>query len=198
MPSFSTKLKHRSVRLIRGGTVRYQTMWEALHSFFSNLHGRLRRDKPTHPDRPSHRKSDSSTAARITLVALVVGDHDRGLLADVGARNQWSVHFTDTCGEAWAVLNQLKAPVILCDRDLPGTEWRSVVQMMASSAHGACAILLSRVVDDYLWNEVIGKGGYDVLPKPLREDDIVRSVRLAWSYWSSATKMSQPPLKHYL
>jgi DNA-binding NtrC family response regulator len=172
-------------------------MWEALHSFFSNVRGRLQRDEPIPPDRPARKENDSSTAPRITLVALVVGDQDRKLLAEISARNQWSVHFTDTCGEAWVVLNQLKAPVILCDRDLPGREWRDVMQMMASSAHSACAILLSRVVDDYLWNEVIGKGGYDVLAKPLREDDVVRSVRLAWSYWNSTTKMSQMPLKHY-
>jgi DNA-binding NtrC family response regulator len=171
-------------------------MWEALHSFFSNVRCRVRRDKPNPADRPARKENDSSVAVRIALVALMVGDEDRKLLAEISARNQWSVHFTDTCGDAWVVLNQLKAPVILCDRDLPSTEWRDVVQMMASSAHSACAILLSRVVDDYLWNEVISKGGYDVLAKPLREDDVVRSVRLALSYWNSTTKMSQMPLKN--
>lgn len=95
-------------------------------------------------------------------------------------------------------MNQLQAPIILCDRDLPGTEWRDVVGMMASSNHGACAVLVSRVVDDYLWKEVIRKGGYDVLSKPLKEDEIVRSVRLAWSYWKSTLKTQPLPLKHYL
>ena len=150
-------------------------MWKALHSLFGNL-----------ISRPSHREWASPKASRLGIVALGVADHNRKLLENVAARNLWDVHFTDTCGEAWEVLNRVKAPVILCDRDLAGTEWRDVVQKMASSPHKACTILLSRVVDDYLWNEVMGKGGYDVLPKPLREEDLIRSVKLAGSYWNTS------------
>jgi DNA-binding NtrC family response regulator len=145
-------------------------MWRALHSLFESF-----------ISRPS-----SNAAARLGIVALGVVDQNRSLLENVAARNTWDVHFADTCAEAWEILNRLKAPVILCDRDLAGTEWRDVVQRMASAPHKACTILLSRVVDDYLWNEVIGKGGYDVLPKPLREEDVVRSVKLAGSYWNTA------------
>ena len=45
-------------------------------------------------------------------------------------------------------------------------------------------LLISRVTDEYLWNEVVSNGGYDVLRKPLSESDVQRQVRLAWSYWS--------------
>jgi hypothetical protein len=45
---------------------------------------------------------------------------------------------------------------------------------------------MSRVVDEYLWNETVRRGGYDVVSKPLREEDLIRVVRLAWSYWSIA------------
>lgn len=160
-------------------------MWGALHSFLSNVRGRWRGGKPV----------ARAEGAQITLVALVAGDQDRKLLSEIADRSRWSVHFADTCEEAWTELNRLKAPVILCDRDLPDAEWREVVQRMASSAHRACAILVSRVVDDYLWNEVIGKGGYDVLAKPLRADELIRSVKLAWSFWNSSAKM--PPLRNY-
>jgi FixJ family two-component response regulator len=49
-------------------------------------------------------------------------------------------------------------------------------------------ILVSGVRDDYLWQEVIRRGGYDVLPKPLRADSVARIVKLALSYWKSAPK----------
>jgi FixJ family two-component response regulator len=49
------------------------------------------------------------------------------------------------------------------------------------------------VVDTYLWNEVVRTGGFDVLSKPLREDDVVRAVRLAFSYWNSGTKTAAFP-----
>ena len=49
-------------------------------------------------------------------------------------------------------------------------------------------MLVSKVIDDYLWSELVANGGYEVLRKPLREDEVFRSVRMAWSYWSSAAK----------
>ena len=107
--------------------------------------------------------------------------------------NNWPRNFAKTCDQARSALDQLQAPVIFCDRDLKGGEWRDVVQVLASSPHRACVILTSRVVDDYLWNEVVQRGGYDVLPKPLREEDVVRAVRLAWSYWNTARRTSVFP-----
>jgi len=172
-------------------------MWKLMDSFFDRTHGHKRGHELSPPEVPSRPGKDSSTVRRIVIIALIADGRDRALLADVCARNQWSVHFTDTCVEAWAILNRLKAPVVLYDRDLPGTEWRDVIQMMASSGHNVCAILLSRVADDYLWNEVIGKGGYDICAKPLREEDVVRSVRLAWSYCNSSASLPPLPNKHY-
>ena len=169
-------------------------MGKALYSFLANVRRHLRGDRPA-SGRPWDLAGDGPPAVLIAIVALVVDEQDRGLLAGVAARNQWAVHFADTCTQAWTVLNQRKAPIILCDRRLPGSDWRDVVYRMALSPHHACAILLSHVVDDYLWNEVIRVGGYDVLSTPLREDDLVRSVRLAWSYWNTAAKVSPLSIK---
>ena len=49
-------------------------------------------------------------------------------------------------------------------------------------------MLVSKVIDDYLWSELVTYGGYEVVRKPLREDEVSRAVRMAWSYWSSAAK----------
>ena len=58
------------------------------------------------------------------------------------------------------------------------------MSLLSAVSAGACILLISRVVDDYLWNDVVMSGRYDVLRSPLREDDVVRNVRLAWSYWN--------------
>jgi FixJ family two-component response regulator len=124
----------------------------------------------------------------IAVIGLVLGYEDRRLLASICSRNRWNLLFADTCEEARIALHRLKSPVVLCDRDLPGRGWRGTVEDLASSPHRACVILVSAVVDTYLWNEVVRTGGFDVLSKPLREDDVVRAVRLAWSYWNNATR----------
>jgi FixJ family two-component response regulator len=124
----------------------------------------------------------------IGIIGLVASDEDRRLLARICERNGWYLLCADTCEEARTALDKMKAPVILCDRDLPGKGWRETVEGLASSPHRVCVILVSGVLDAYLWDEVVRAGGYDVLYKPLREADVVLSVRLAWSYWNSATK----------
>jgi CheY-like chemotaxis protein len=173
---------------------RLATMQLNLQSFFAVVSELFRGGKAVLP-KPLGRRGDGSPTTNVTVIGLVINHEDRRLIAGVGSRNQWNVVFVDTCEEARAALDQVKVPVILCDRDLPGKEWRNVVQVLASSPRRACIILISKVVDEYLWDEMVGRGGYDVLPKPLREEDVVRAVRLAWSYWKTATEAPPPPAK---
>jgi FixJ family two-component response regulator len=122
-----------------------------------------------------------------TVIGLVTSSEDRRLLSGLCSRYGWNLLFQDTCEEARIALHSLKSPVVLCDRDLPGRGWRETVEELASSPHHACIILVSGVVDTYLWNEVARTGGFDVLSKPLREEDVVRVVRLALSYMNRAS-----------
>jgi len=160
-------------------------MWKAIQSFLRARKGNqdLQRDQP------------AGSLSAFPVVALILGEQDRALLMNIAIPRGIDVRFAASCSEAWTIANQTEAPVILCDRDLPGIEWRDAMQILASAPQRPSVILTSKVVDDYLWQEVIRNGGYGVLPKPLREQDVVRSVKLAWSYWSSALKMSARPLK---
>lgn len=130
---------------------------------------------------------------RARLVPIVVAgadDQDRGALLEAGDREQWDVQFTSSCEEAWTIANTGTAPVILCDRDLADTEWRQAVRSLAALPHRPIVILVSKVADEYLWSEVFRIGGFDILAKPLRAEDIRRVVNLALSYWRSETAMA--------
>jgi DNA-binding NtrC family response regulator len=122
------------------------------------------------------------------VVALVVNEQDRHVLASVFGQEPLDVRFAESCEEACSVSNQLTAPVILLDRDWPETEWRAAVERLTASPHRACVILVSSVADAYLWQELTRRGGYDVLPKPLQADKVARTVKLALSYWNSTPK----------
>jgi DNA-binding NtrC family response regulator len=102
--------------------------------------------------------------------------------------NQWRVCFSKTREEAEKALRELKPQVMLFDRDLAGQDWREFVKGFASASGGACIMLVSKVVDEHLWNDLVSNGGYEVLRKPLHNDEVSRAVRMAWSYWSSAVK----------
>ena len=151
--------------------LRMPNIWQVIHSVFKGGAPR-----------------QTATPARIPVVALVASDQDRCVLASLSGQHRLEIHFVESCEEAYSAANRLAAPVILLDRDLPRTEWKTAVKSLADSPHGACVILMSGVVDDYLRQELIRRGGYDVLPKPLRADQVAPLVKLALSYWESAPK----------
>lgn len=154
-------------------------VWQAIHSFLIGIPGRLRGQPSRTPRR-----------SRAHIVALVVNDEERNLLASLSNGEQWDMHLVPSYADAWTAANRWHAAVILYDRDWPDTEWRAAVQNLASCSPRTCVILTSRVIDDYLRDELIRKGGYDVLAKPLRADDVVRVIKLALSYWRSGASMA--------
>jgi DNA-binding response OmpR family regulator len=111
------------------------------------------------------------------------------VLTELSARYRWNIQLTGTPDETSEVLHHFKAPVVLLDRDLGDGDWRAVLGSLASE-HETCILLLSHSIGDGLRDEVIGKGGYDVLPKPLQETEVLRMVRLAWWYWNASAKLS--------
>lgn len=129
-----------------------------------------------------------SSSPATPVVALIRDGQDRDLLELIGIRDRLDIHFADNCDEAWNAANRLKSPVVLCERNVPGIEWRDAVRMLASAAPHPCVILTSPVTDDYLWKEIVMRGGYDVLATPLREADAARSIKLAMSYWRSTSR----------
>jgi DNA-binding response OmpR family regulator len=119
------------------------------------------------------------------LVTASADAQARGVLKEAADRKNWGIQFTNSCEEAWMIANRLTAPVILCDRDLPETEWRQAVLTLAALPHRPIVILLSEVADEYLWSELFRIGGFDILAKPLRTKDVRRAVKLALSCWRS-------------
>jgi hypothetical protein len=130
-----------------------------------------------------------SITAQVIVIGLLVDNHDRHLLANVSSGNGWTMYFVDSLAEAQGAAANLRVPVILCDRDLAGADWRETVSRLASSSLPTCVILISRAADDCLWEEVIRSGGYEVLSRPLRPEEVVRVVKLAWSFWNSMLTM---------
>jgi AmiR/NasT family two-component response regulator len=146
-------------------------IWNTIESFFKKIS-----------------RKPGGAAAPMPIVALIQDQHDRSLLTAIGKRDHLDVHFADTCGEAWYAANRLQSPVVLCARDVPGIEWPDAVRILALAVPRPCVILTSPVADDYLWKEIVARGGYDVLATPLRDADASRSIKLALSYWKNTSR----------
>jgi DNA-binding response OmpR family regulator len=134
------------------------------------------------------KREEASSNTPVTIICFLSEDHDRSLVTDLCRRQRWDVFFAVTRPEAENALRELKPQIMLFDRDLAGQDWREFVTCFAAASGGMCIMLVSKVIDDYLWNELVSNGGYEVLRKPLREDEVSRAVKMAWSYWTSAVK----------
>jgi CheY-like chemotaxis protein len=154
----------------RSGGLPMPRLWQVIHSVF----GGATSDRMDLP-------------AQVPVIALIAHELDRQLLKSVAGPQSLEVHFVESCEQARALAENLAAPLILLDRDWPGIEWRVWVERLAASSHDPCVILVSGVADAYLWQELIRRGGYDILAKPLREGNVTRIIRLALS-WASAPK----------
>ena len=80
---------------------------------------------------------------------------------------------------------QVDAPVVLCDRDLPGLEWQKGVPRLVSASSTSCLILLSDVSDPYLWDELVRHGGFDVLTRPFQREQLLAMLDFAYTHWKT-------------
>ncbi|HUQ90263.1 MAG TPA: response regulator [Bryobacteraceae bacterium] len=119
-----------------------------------------------------------------TIGVVTQRDQDRRLLREVCQREGFDLLWAGSCEEAISAWVRRRPVMILCDRDIPDLEWRGAIRKL-SAAFPVCVILTSPVVDDYLSIEVARCGGFDVLPTPLRDEHVVRAIKLASSYSNS-------------
>lgn len=120
-----------------------------------------------------------------TLTVGVDAYPDRAVLSQACELARCDLQVASSCEDACHLASRLRAPVILYDRDIQETEWRAAVGVLSALPHRPLVILISRVADEYLWNELFRIGGFDVLRKPLRAEDVSRTLNLALSYWRS-------------
>jgi DNA-binding NtrC family response regulator len=119
---------------------------------------------------------------KITVLVITSASEDRESLETFARRLDWDIRAAGSCENALEQLPKARTAVILCDRNLTGVDWRDALAKLAAAASRCAIVLMSPVNDEYLWEEVIRLGGYDVLAKPLQEDQTTRVVNLAWSY----------------
>jgi DNA-binding response OmpR family regulator len=97
----------------------------------------------------------------------------------------WTIVEAGDLPHALDILSTREIPIVLLDRDTPVLEWRDAVMRLAAAPYRCCVILLSSVVNQNLWDEVAGCGGFEVLAKTVTPGRLSAVVKAGWSQWSS-------------
>jgi CheY-like chemotaxis protein len=136
------------------------------------------------------RRPDGPEVPRVLAITVSAGDQI--FYRSLRARGEWNLVITQSVPEALRLLTREAFPIVLCDRDLPGWDWREVMAKIVESSPRICFLLTSRVSDEYLWREVAMHGGYDVVAKPLEEGPVEHTLRRALYYWKAEPPPANP------
>jgi FixJ family two-component response regulator len=56
------------------------------------------------------------------------------------------------------------------------------MRRLIKTRRGACVVLLSSVADQYLWDEVVHQGGFDLLTRPFRKEQVLSTLMFAYAH----------------
>jgi DNA-binding response OmpR family regulator len=128
---------------------------------------------------------ERETAPHVRILAVTQNAVEWSRLQEIANQCGWTLLWARDCDAAISLLAADAIPIVICDRDLPGQDWRSALQRIGASRQPICILLASSVSDEYLWREVVQHRGFDVLTKPFQPDRVQKVVNLAqsWDGW---------------
>jgi DNA-binding response OmpR family regulator len=118
-----------------------------------------------------------------SLMAVLAAPEDRTALLRIIGPCKWELHWIGTCEEAIEVFHRTSPAIVICDSRLADGDWRQLWDILAREPKPPMFIVTSRLADDALWAEVLNVGGYDLLLKPFRAEEVIRVVHAAATQW---------------
>jgi len=92
---------------------------------------------------------------------------------------KWSVARALSWDELSGFCGRAASPVVLLDRHFQRSDWRFTVSSLLQPAPNCCVILLSDVSDQYLWDELVKHGGFDILARPFERSEVLGTLSFA-------------------
>ena len=121
-------------------------------------------------------KSLTSANHTVLIIGPVEEEGGRSLLQRL--RWRWQ-RMKDFAGAA-LLLRDRTPRIVICEQHLPDGSWKDVVDMANGLPCAPPVIVTSRLADERLWIEVLNRGGYDLLAKPLDGAEVRRVTDSAW------------------
>ncbi len=125
-------------------------------------------------------KHMAGAASEPSSLMLVLADpEERCALEAIVAPCRWTVYRATSCEEAIRFARYTRPRVLVCDAELPDGGWRRIWKALSIGPRPPLLIVASRNADEQLWSQVLNAGGYDVLLKPFRAEEVVWAIHCA-------------------
>ena len=123
-----------------------------------------------------HSKLDLVPFGTLKILVISISLEDRFLLEQLAKQQRWKIRFTFSPDHGFQMASEEDYDLIFCDHYQRGYPWREVMDRLSATSPRSCIVLLAPFKDDYLWQEVLRHGGYDVVVCPLRPDTTLEAV----------------------
>jgi DNA-binding NtrC family response regulator len=135
------------------------------------------------PSFPPTRPNLSATAA--TVEVLLVSEHaeTQSALASIFENTNWTLYQVPSADDALHFLSLRPMGVVITEASLPDQNWNGLLNALERLRRPPKVIVTAANAGEILWADVLHRGGFDVLPKPLEPSDVTRLVSLAWLEW---------------
>jgi FixJ family two-component response regulator len=120
----------------------------------------------------------------LTITIVLASDHPEDIQALNAAvtGTLWTFIEVVNCAELLGSIREVQVPIVLLDRDLPGSPWQDTMRILLGHRRGACVILLSAVSSQQLCDEIVRRGGFDVLTRPFEKREVLSMLVLAYTH----------------
>jgi len=111
-------------------------------------------------------------------VLLLVSPHqeDHAFVGRVFSKSSWTMLSATTLQEALELIGRHEVAVVIAERRLDDGCWKTMWEQLTAGGVPPMLVVTSQDADNHLWAEVLNLGGYDVLAKPLDEEEVERVV----------------------
>ncbi len=123
-----------------------------------------------------------SMRARISTLEVIlanVAGEDRNNLQSVLYGTPWVVVDANP-PEIESVVREAAVPIVVCDRDR--TDCRAMIRALTKARRDVCVIVLSGEADPFFNEEVVRYGGFDLLTRPFRREQVLPMLLFAYTH----------------
>jgi len=119
---------------------------------------------------------------KIPLLIVTSRTEDVEELRSLLRETPWELVDASRMEDPAVALKGAPVPILLFDRDTAGASWQVAMKRLIKSRRGVCVVLLSSVADQYLWDEVVQHGGFDLLTRPFRKEQVLSALMFAYAH----------------
>lgn len=129
-----------------------------------------------------------TASKRVEVLAINGRSQDCLALRSILGHTNWVIDWVTGLAEAKAFLERHPVPAVVCPKELPGGTWKHVFAAIACLPNPPKVLVYASQPTDELWSEFLDAGGYDLLPLPFDQDEVLRTISLATRQWNDEAR----------